>query len=394
MKDSSSLSVDPSSPDDPVEKRFFQQGVDQEGTPKEETLDFDDQARRQRLFIWIGGGATTLCALGLLLLMGRPEPLVPPMTEPVAARPAPSAPPSALPPAPVLPSVVAPAPVPRPLAVPPTAPPVAARTTPPIATIPTAAAAPRPPAAAPATSVAVPPAATSAPATATTAGPALSPVTRVAPGAAVAAPPTGAVPPAVGTPGPAMVAAPSPTAPASSIAPRGASTVAPPAASTVARHAASTVAPVAVAPHGPMATPAPTTGVPLAAPARATAERSGVSREFKRLEQACRRAFGQRRYQEVRDSCARAFDAKPDAADLAALIAETEFDHGRGIAALSWARKAVAVNPNLANVYVFIGSAEQQSGHAQAAKTAYLKYLELAPKGRYAHDVRAVMHGL
>jgi tetratricopeptide (TPR) repeat protein len=119
-----------------------------------------------------------------------------------------------------------------------------------------------------------------------------------------------------------------------------------------------------------------------------------VAAEFARLEQACRRAFGQRRYKEVLESCARAFDAKPDAADIAVLIAETEFDRGRASAALGWARKAVAVDPNLADAYVYIGSAEQQSGHAQAAKTAYLKYLELAPKGRYAQDIRAVVRGL
>ena len=36
----------------------------------------------------------------------------------------------------------------------------------------------------------------------------------------------------------------------------------------------------------------------------------------------------------------------------------------------------------------------RQAGHAQAARTAYNKYLELAPKGRYAQDLRAVLRGL
>src|SRR5882757_4176914 len=132
MKDSSSLSVDPSSPDDPVENRFFQQGLDQEGNPKEEPLDFDDQTRRHRRFIWIGGGAVTLCALGLLLLMGRPEPLVPPMAGPVAATPAPSVKASVPPAAAVPPPAVAAVPAPRPPPVPaPTAP--VAQTAPPLA---------------------------------------------------------------------------------------------------------------------------------------------------------------------------------------------------------------------------------------------------------------------
>ena len=71
-----------------------------------------------------------------------------------------------------------------------------------------------------------------------------------------------------------------------------------------------------------------------------------------------------------------------------------EFDRGRAAQALSWARKAVAVDADLADAYVFIGSAEQQAGHVQAAKTAYLKYLALAPAGRFAQDLRAVVRTL
>jgi predicted TPR repeat methyltransferase len=51
----------------------------------------------------------------------------------------------------------------------------------------------------------------------------------------------------------------------------------------------------------------------------------------------------------------------------------------------------VAADPNLADAYVFIGTAEQAAGHAQAAKIAYLKYLELAPTGRYAQDLKAIV---
>jgi hypothetical protein len=376
MKDpSSSLSVDPSSPDDPVENRFFQQGVDQEGIPKEEILDFEDQLRRQRRFLWIGGGATVLCALGLLLFIGRPEPPVP-ATEPVTAA-APAAPPPAppVPRAAIPPAAVATAPAPSAPIVPLTAPPV---TQPTVAVAPAPTAAAAPPAAAPlgSTHVAPVPAPRAAAPPAPAVAAPVAPVTHVAersgvaaPAAGVAAPvpppsPPAAVPPAVAAAHPSAASAP----PASQVAPRLAS-----------------AAPVTAA--------RTTTRVASTAPARTATERA-LAREFARLEQSCRKAFGQRRYKDVRDSCARAFDAKPDAAELAALIAETEFDRGRALAGLSWARKAIAANPNLADAYVFIGSAEQQSRHVQAAKTAYLKYLELAPKGRYARDVRAVVRGL
>jgi len=125
---------------------------------------------------------------------------------------------------------------------------------------------------------------------------------------------------------------------------------------------------------------------PVAAPVAAT-----PAADF---EEACRNAFGRKRYKDVLDYCARAFDAKPEAADLAVKIAEMELDRGRPGEALAWARKAVAADPNAADAYVFIGGAEQQSGHPQAAKIAYLKYLELAPNGRFGRELRAVLRGL
>jgi tetratricopeptide (TPR) repeat protein len=144
-------------------------------------------------------------------------------------------------------------------------------------------------------------------------------------------------------------------------------------------------APVAAAPAPPPAAPAPqpATAAPVVAAPPSDA-----------LEQACRTAFDRKKYRDVVDSCARAFEAKPAAADLAILVAEVEFDRGRAAAALSWARKAVAVDPALADAYVFIGGAEQQSGRAQEARTAYLKYLELAPQGRFAQDLRAILKTL
>jgi tetratricopeptide (TPR) repeat protein len=127
--------------------------------------------------------------------------------------------------------------------------------------------------------------------------------------------------------------------------------------------------------------PAETPAAPAAAPDSA------------QLEKSCRDAFGQKRPKDVLDSCGRAFEARP-AADLAVLVAESELDRGRAASALTWARKAVAADPAVADAYVFIGTAEQQAGHAQAAREAYLKYLELAPTGRFSQDVKTVVEGL
>ena len=76
------------------------------------------------------------------------------------------------------------------------------------------------------------------------------------------------------------------------------------------------------------------------------------------------------------------------------ILAKTEFDRGRASQATTWARKAVAIDPDASDAYVFIGSAEQNAGHSQLAKAAYQRYLQLAPRGRYAADLRAVLKSL
>ena len=51
-------------------------------------------------------------------------------------------------------------------------------------------------------------------------------------------------------------------------------------------------------------------------------------------------------------------------------------------------------NADLADAYVYLGGAEQELGNTSEAQAAYKKYLELAPKGRHARELRAVLDGL
>ena len=46
------------------------------------------------------------------------------------------------------------------------------------------------------------------------------------------------------------------------------------------------------------------------------------------------------------------------------------------------------------DAYLIIGAAEQEARHNAAAKTAYQRYLDLAPKGPYAQDVRSSLKSL
>jgi hypothetical protein len=105
----------------------------------------------------------------------------------------------------------------------------------------------------------------------------------------------------------------------------------------------------------------------------------------------CTKAIKEKRNKEILAVCAEAFAADPSAADIAVALARTEFDRGRSAQALAWSKKAIAVDPNAADAYVFIGGAEQNVGHGKAAKEAYRRYLQLAPGGRYAADLRAIV---
>jgi tetratricopeptide (TPR) repeat protein len=110
--------------------------------------------------------------------------------------------------------------------------------------------------------------------------------------------------------------------------------------------------------------------------------------------ESCRKAFRDRRAKDVLQTCALAFTQDPRSADVAVMLAKTEFDRGRARQALDWAKKAVAIDENHADAYVYMGGAEQAAGHSAAAKSAYKRYLQLAPRGRFAADLRAVLLSL
>ena len=170
-------------------------------------------------------------------------------------------------------------------------------------------------------------------------------------------------------------------------------------------------APTAAVPLPPA--PAPTAAVPLppapeTVPAAAPAEPPAslpsapepaapavaAASEDDDLRAACKRAVQQHRAKDVLAICGQAFKATPRSADIAVILAKTEFDRGRANQAVTWARKAVAIDPDASDAYVFIGNAEQNAGHSQAARAAYQHYLQLAPMGRYAADLRAVLKSL
>jgi len=110
--------------------------------------------------------------------------------------------------------------------------------------------------------------------------------------------------------------------------------------------------------------------------------------------EACHKAFDRHRAKDVLATCPQAIDTTPQSAELAVMLARTEFERGRARQALDWAKKAVALDAERADAYVYLGGAEQAAGRSAAAKAAYRRYLQLAPQGRHAADLRAVLANL
>ena len=147
----------------------------------------------------------------------------------------------------------------------------------------------------------------------------------------------------------------------------------------------------------PVPSAAATAAVPaLAQAAPAAAEKPSPAAEASASDAQgrCKKAISDKRNKEILAACPEAFAADSSAADIAVVLAKIEFDRGRGAQASAWGQKALAADPNAADAYVFIGGAEQSAGHRKAAKEAYKHYLQLAPGGRYAADLRAIVGSL
>jgi tetratricopeptide (TPR) repeat protein len=147
-----------------------------------------------------------------------------------------------------------------------------------------------------------------------------------------------------------------------------------------------------------LAPPEPEAPAPAASPSPSSPSEEAVGAAIAAADQgsfdACKQAYDRRRSKEVLADCARAFVDNPGSAEIATMLAKTELDRGRSRQALDWAKKALAIDENQADAYVFLGGAEQAFGHAAAAKTAYKRYLQLSPQGRYAAELRTVLGAL
>jgi tetratricopeptide (TPR) repeat protein len=82
---------------------------------------------------------------------------------------------------------------------------------------------------------------------------------------------------------------------------------------------------------------------------------------------------------------------KADGDEALVILANCHLDRGASDKALGAAQLAIAANPENADGYLVIGAVQQQKSHNSEARTAYEKYLKLAPKGEFAGEIRSIL---
>jgi CheY-like chemotaxis protein len=154
------------------------------------------------------------------------------------------------------------------------------------------------------------------------------------------------------------------------------------------------VAPSVELPQPAAARPAvPIGAAPGAVPPAATAAVAAAADpdEAARALGECRGAYARGKMKNALAACTVAADADPGSADARAMLAHAQLNLGHPKEALELAEQAATLDPNLADAYVIMGGVLQDSGQRKDAKVAYQRYLELAPKGRYADELRTII---
>jgi tetratricopeptide (TPR) repeat protein len=163
-----------------------------------------------------------------------------------------------------------------------------------------------------------------------------------------------------------------------------------------ARSAAAVLPDPPAPPPTPSATPSTSTPTsptpsPPALPTTTSAEAAGAVT----LED-CRKAYARERYSRIVRLCSQVLELQgavepAQRAGVMAMLAHAELDRGNYQRARGWARKALGLDPRLSEAYAYLGFVEDQAGRRDDALAAYRSYLELAPQGRYADDIRAIV---
>jgi Flp pilus assembly protein TadD len=97
------------------------------------------------------------------------------------------------------------------------------------------------------------------------------------------------------------------------------------------------------------------------------------------------------RWREAAEPCALAIKARPDDATLFLGLAQSAHARNRLAEAGTWAKRAIALDPNLAEAFIIKAHAEANVGDEAAADRDFRQYLALAPRGWHAKEARKAL---
>ncbi|HET6148995.1 MAG TPA: hypothetical protein VFH68_15765 [Polyangia bacterium] len=135
--------------------------------------------------------------------------------------------------------------------------------------------------------------------------------------------------------------------------------------------------------------PPPTRGA--GSPAAGPAVEAAPAPDLAETLGACNQAYESRRWPAATEACAHAAELRPRDASLAMKVAQAFHARGRYADAGNWARRALELDDVDPEALVIVAHAERRAGHAGAARSAYRRYLVLAPRGWHAAEARAAV---
>ena len=146
----------------------------------------------------------------------------------------------------------------------------------------------------------------------------------------------------------------------------------------------------------PTAAPAPTvatTGGGTAAPPTGTDPAAADPARFLALIQKGKQSLARGQFSKTRQTLREAAHLRPQAAEVFSLQADLALDEGDVENGLRLAKKAVHADPNYADGHLSVAMASQAKADTVTARSHFKKYLELAPNGDRAKDVKAILQG-
>ncbi len=97
---------------------------------------------------------------------------------------------------------------------------------------------------------------------------------------------------------------------------------------------------------------------------------------------------------EAREELKQALIKNPKGYEAFTLLGQMELEANKVKSAITYLKRAISYNSGYAPAYFYLGTCYQLDGKNIEAKKMYQRYLNLAPDGEFANDVRAIMSDL